>query len=60
MIDNALLSSILLTLNYFSNCAEKENTWFALIPVLNIFLALMAQRFISKDEDLVRSADRLR
>lgn len=60
MIDHALLSIVLMTLNYIKEPATSQTTWFALIPAFNIILILLAMRSIKKDEELVRSADRLR
>jgi hypothetical protein len=45
---------------YRADFHEKVYTWAAFLPVGSIVFVLLAGIFIKKDEDLVRSADRIR
>lgn len=60
---SAILIGNLFTFTFLkSEGAEltTDYTFYSFIPAINIVLAFMARYFIKRDEDLVRSADRIR
>ncbi len=62
---NSLLGSVFLLLTFFvtKEISETESGGYGLgffLPLLAIFLNILANRFIKKDEKLVRSLDRIR
>lgn len=64
----ALLSAVLLAVLFFTNVVKvesylgdnKQMLWPAYLPIISMFSAFVAGIFIKKDENLVRSADRIR
>ena len=61
MLFSAVLLVILLLLNYYTiEGATRVFEWVVGLPFLNIVFCLLAKRFIKKDDDLIRSADRIR
>jgi hypothetical protein len=62
MVLSALLMGNLFTMNFLKveGSAVIDYKFVAFIPMVNIVLAFMARWFIKKDEDLVKSADRIR
>jgi hypothetical protein len=59
----AIMILICLALMYFGGTKSEGIPIYKLpfiIPVLNIILSILAYRYIKKDEELVRSADRIR
>jgi len=62
---NSLLGSVFLLLTFFitKDISEAESGSYSLgffLPLLAIFLNILANRFIKKDEKLIRSLDRIR
>jgi hypothetical protein len=62
MVFSALLMGNLFTMNFLKTDATAVIDYrvAAFIPAVNIILAFLARMFIKKDEDLVKSADRIR
>lgn len=62
MVLSALLMGNLFTMNFLNvnDTAVLDYKMGAFIPMINVVLAFLARLFIKKDEDLVRSADRIR
>ncbi len=63
MLVAMMLLSSMLGIDYFRGDKAlwtKTYLWTSLLPIASVLFAFMAQRFIKKDEDLVRSAERIR
>ena len=63
MFTSLFLITAMLTIDFFDGDKTvwtKTYLWPAFLPILNVIFTFMAARFIKKDEELVRSADRIR
>ncbi len=62
ILASVFLISTLFTMNFFLGQGQWEKTylWPSFLPVLSICFAWLAMFFIKKDDELVRSADRIR
>lgn len=62
---SAILLGVMLFFDYINPSLAgtppvKDYLWGAFLPIISVIAAFLAARYIKKDEDLVRSADRLR
>lgn len=57
---NIIIVGMFFLLSFFNDSREIKVTFGALLPLLGAIFAFFAAYFIKKDEELVRSADRLR
>ena len=60
LLSLALLSSMYFLDFYSVDEKAKSIRWAFILPALNLIFSFLASHFIKKDEELVRSADRLR
>ncbi|MFL5752166.1 MAG: DUF4293 domain-containing protein, partial [Bacteroidia bacterium] len=63
MLLSAFLLTAMLTMEFFKGekaIWEKTYLWPSFLPIISTISAFLAARFIKKDEELVRSADRIR
>ena len=60
MVLSAVLGVSLLLLDYTIEEVTLEMSWPAYLPFISMIFALLAGVFIKKDDDLVKSADRIR
>lgn len=60
MLLNVFITGLAFVLRFNDNITEVQVTFWAFLPIIGAIFAFLAAHFIKKDEQLVRSADRIR